>query len=395
MTGWVRRFLLGLCATLPFGVAAMPLCDSTEQRQAFYKALEPWQKSLEQKRFAEADKHFNALIADTAAGKMNDQELHRWFEVFYKWNPGREPLHEDWIRQFPNSAAAYLAAAYHYEARGWNSRGGEYSSKTSDSQFQAMGQEFRKAFENLTRAEGLMARPTLAAAMRMWMMAAAGDRRNQVRDIYRSAIKSFPETVQVRVIWVTLSHPKWGGSIDQLKDVVGDARSLNANDRRYIEYLVNEELGHAYRDADEPKRAAEYYGKAIPMCPGLDGALTADLKMHQAQKNYEAIIPLATTYIERYPRGNWGWAMRGWAHVERKEYDRAAYDYERGALYGSSYAQEGLAWLTEWGHGGVKQDYGKAIELYEIAAANGSPTAAQKAEKIRKGIGVKRATAGK
>jgi len=106
-------------------------------------------------------------------------------------------------------------------------------------------------------------------------------------------------------------------------------------------------------------------------------------------KNYEAIIPLATLYIERYPRNNWGWSMRGWAHIERKEYDAAASDYKMGAQYNSSYAQEGLAWLTEWGYGGMKQDYRKAIELYEIAAANGSTTAGAKAERVRQGIGLK------
>ena len=379
----------GLLLLWSLGAAALPLCDSTEKRLAFYKAMDPWQRALEEKRFADVDKQFNTLIADTAAGKMTDQELERWFEIFRKYNPGREPLHEDWIRQFPNSAAAHLAAANYYEARGWNARGGEYSSKTSDAQFQAMGLEFRKAFESLSKAENLMARPSLAAAMRMWMTAANGDRKNQVADIYRSAIKSFPETLQVRVIWKNLSHPKWGGSVAQLKEIVGDAKSLGKDDRRYIEYLVYEELGSTYRDQEDFDRAAEWYGKAIPLCPGLDGALTADLKMHQSRKNYEAIIPLATAYIERYPRNNWGWAMRGWAHVERKEYPQAAYDYERGALYGSSYAQEGLAWLTEWGHGGIKQDYGKAIELYEIAAANGSKTAGEKAEKIRKGVGLK------
>ena len=385
------RWLAVVLAAWSFSAAALPLCDSTEKRQAFYKAMDPWQNALEQKRFAEVDKHFNALIADTAAGKMTDHELHRWFEVFYKYNPGREPLHDDWIRQFPNSAAAYLAAAYYYEARGWNARGGEYASQTSDAQFQAMGLEFRKAFENLGHAENLMARPSLAAAKRMWMMSSSREQRRKAADIYRSAMKAYPEAVQVRVVWVYMSHPKWGGSIDQLKEIVGDAKSLGKDDRRYIEYLVNEEIGSAYRDMEDFARAAEYYGKAIPLCPGLDGALTDDLKMHQAQKNYEAIVPLATTYIDRYPRNNWGWAMRGWAHIERKEYDQAARDYEKGAQYNSSYAQEGLAWLTEWGYGGLKQDYRKAIELYEIAAANGSTTAGEKAERIRQGIGLQAA----
>jgi TPR repeat protein len=109
--------------------------------------------------------------------------------------------------------------------------------------------------------------------------------------------------------------------------------------------------------------------------------------MQQERKDFAALIPLSTTYIERWPLNNWGWAMRGWAHFERKEWNDAARDYEKGAQYGSSYAQEGLAWLTEAGQGGVKQDRQRAIELYELAAANGSSSAAEMARKLRASVG--------
>jgi len=383
------RLLAVVLALWSLGAAAYPLCDSLEKYQAFNRSMDPWWKVLEEKRYADADKQFNALIKDAADGKMTDQELSRWFEIFRKWNQAREPLHEDWIRQFPNSAAAYLAAAKYYEARGWNMRGSEYAAKTSSSQFQAMGLEFRKAYEYLGRAENLMARPTLAVSMRMWMQAANGDAHNRIEDLYRSALKTFPETLQVRLTWIRLSHPKWSGNPEKLKAAMADAKGLSKDDARYIAYAIDGELGSAYWYLERFDAAAEWYGKAIPLCPGFDGALVDALKMHQERKNYEAIIPLATLYIERYPRNNWGWSMRGWAHIERKEYDAAASDYKMGAQYNSSYAQEGLAWLTEWGYGGMKQDYRKAIELYEIAAANGSTTAGAKAERVRQGIGLK------
>jgi tetratricopeptide (TPR) repeat protein len=384
----VPNLLLSLALVLAAPAYALPLCDSAEKRAAFYAEMNPWRKALEQKRFADIDRKFNALIEETRAGKLTDQELNRWFEIFRQSNTGREPLHEDWIRAYPSSAAAHLALAYYYEGRGFSARSSEFSSNVSSAQFQAMGLEFRKAFDALARAEALMARPTLPASLRIWMHGVMGDGKGgRIEDMYRSALKAYPETVQVRVMWVTFSHPKWYGSVERLKAIPGDARTLSKEDQRYIQYLVMEELGSAYQHGEDYKRAADYYASAIPLCPGLDGALTKLMKMYQARKDFEALVPASTMYIERHPRNGWGYAMRGWAHLERKEWAEAARDYEKGATFGSSYAQEGLAWLVEWGRG-VKHDYARAVELYETAAANGSTTAAAKAEKIRKATGL-------
>lgn len=383
----MRVLLLAAAVVVASHAAAHPVCDSEEKRLAFYRELTPWRKALEQKRYSDLDARYNALIEDTRAGKMNDQELHRWFDVFKQPNVGREPLHDDWIRAYPNSAAAHLALAYYYEGRGFNARSGEYASKVSPSQFQAMGLEFRKAFDALSKAEKLMARPTLPIYLRIWMQGVSGGERG-LEDMYRSALKSYPETVQIRVAWITFSHPKWFGNVGRLKEIVGEAKTLSKEDQRYIQYLVLEELGSVHQYQEDYKRAADYYASAIPLCPGLDGALTKSMRMYRDRKDFDALIPASTVHIERYPRNGWGYSMRGWAHVERKEWDQAARDYEKGASFGSSYAQEGLAWLTEWGRG-VKQDYARAIELYETAAANGSSTAAAKAEKIRKTRGLR------
>jgi len=383
------RVLLAASLAAAGSAAAHVLCDSVEKRTAFNNEMNPYRKALEQKRYADLDRKLNALIEETREGKMNDQELNRWFELFRKPSVGLEPLHEDWIRAYPRSAAAHLAQAYYYEGRGFNARSSEYSSNVSPAQFEAMGLEFRKAFDSLRKAEALMARPTLPAAKAIWMHGVTGDGKGKrIEDMYRSAIKTWPETVEIRVRWVIFSHPKWYGSIERLKEIPGEARTLSKEDQRYIQYLVFQELGSAYQMSEDYKKAAEYYASAIPLCPGLDNALTKAMQMYRDRNDFDALIPASTTYIERNPGAGWGYEMRGWAHTKRKEWSEAARDYEKGAKFGSRYSQEGLAWLVEWGHG-VKQDYARAIELYETAAANGSSTAAAKAEKIRKGTGLK------
>jgi tetratricopeptide (TPR) repeat protein len=224
--------------------------------------------------------------------------------------------------------------------------------------------------------------------MRISMMTASGDPHGRARDIYQSAIKSYPETLQVRVEWISRSHPKWEGSVKQLEAVIDEAKTLpKKDDLRYISYLVYEEIGSAYEYADNRKRAAASYAKAIPLCPGLDQSLTRLISLQQDAKDHDALVPAVDQYIERYPRSGWAYAVRGWSFQQRNKWPEAVRDYEKSSQLGNAAGYEGLAWLTEWGYG-VKHDYRRAIELYEIAAENGSKTAKQKADNIRKGAGI-------
>lgn len=382
----MRRAALAAAVLLSAPAAhALVLCDSMEQRSAFFRSLDPWRNALTAKRYEDLDRHYNQLIAETAAGRMTDQELHRWFELFSRANAGREPLHEDWIRAYPKSAAARLAIAYYYTAVGWNSRGTAYASETSNAQFQAMGESFRRSFQALPAAEALMEKPSLVAALKLDMLGAVADK-DRLSEAYRDALKRFPDSLEVRVTWINYSVPKWGGSVEQVEKSIPDAKPLTAPDRRYIEYLVNQHLGASYRQED-PERAIGYYQKAIPMCPGLEGALTQMIHLLKDRKDFAKLVPALDTYIDRFPRSGWAYSMRAWTYVERKDWPPAYRDYEKAASLGHSEGYEGLAWMTEWGYG-TKSDYRKAIDLYETAAANGSKTAREKADKIRKAAGI-------
>lgn len=390
MGNWVPNVFTALALLLLAPAAvAMPLCTTMENTTVFYRGITPWKSALQEKRYADLDGHYNALLDDYAAGRLNDQLLNRWFEVFWVGNTAREPLHQDWIRQFPNSGAAHLAAAYYYVGRGNSARGGEYTSKTSEGQFQAMGEEYQKAYAALEKAETRIRKPSLVTAMRIWMLGNTGDPSGKrLAELYTEGLKRFPDSLQIRVHWVTMSHPKWYGSVPQLQAAASEARKLPADDRRYIEYLVTQELGSMYQMKDDKKSAAEHYEKAIKMCPGLDGALKKLVTMLRDDRNFDALLPALVTYLEYYPRSGWAYATRGWVHSQRKDWNAAAKDYEKSMNLGTAEGYEGLAWLTEWGYG-VKQDYAKAIDLYETAAANGSRTAGIKADKIRKATGIK------
>src|SRR4030095_8633592 len=113
--------------------------------------------------------------------------------------PWSQPLMTEWARLHPRSPAAHLALANYYLAVGFAARGQEFASKTSEAQFRAMGEAFRSAFQELDIADKYLKKPTLSISMRIWLGAASGSMRSSPTELYKKAIKDFPDTMQVRI----------------------------------------------------------------------------------------------------------------------------------------------------------------------------------------------------
>jgi TPR repeat protein len=381
-------------AAIPGRAGAFELCDDPSKREAFYAKVRPWEATFAAKRYDELDKHFNGLLKALDGGTESDAMVQRAFSLFQSLKPGNEPLHVEWVRKFPKSRAAHLAMAYYYENLGWGARGDEFAGKTSREQFAAMEAYFRQAITELDAADAL-GKTTLTAAKRIGMARAGSALRLDATQLYRDAIKADPRTLEVRIRYINASVPKWGGSMRQLASIVDDAKTLPPSDRRYIEYLVYQEMANTYScdsnltpECGQFAKAAEYYEKSIPLCPGLDNALRNAVGHYARQKDDPNVMRTATLLIERSPRNGWARAMRGRSYIRQQKYKEAFDDYRAGADLGSGEAFEGLAWLYATGQG-TPQDNRKAIDLYTSAANLGVKGAREKADLIRAGSGLK------
>jgi tetratricopeptide (TPR) repeat protein len=321
--------------------------------------------------------------------------VQREFALFYNARPGNEPLHVEWLRRYPKSRAAHLALANHYEARGFAARGVDFAGKTSQEQFGAMEQLLRQALSEFDAADALGPKTSLAAAHRISIARTSRVFGLDASRLYRDVIKSYPNTLQARIEFIQASAPKWGGSIRQLLSIIDDAKPLGAADKRYVEYLVYEEIGNTYActtdltpECGTGKQAAEFYEKSIPLCPGLTNALRLAVVQYTRMKDIPNVMRTSSLLLEREPRNGWARAQRARGYVISGKYKEAFDDYRAGADLGSAEAFDGLAWLYEWGRG-VPQDLHKSIDLYMTAANLGMDGARERADKVRAGTGLK------
>lgn len=368
---------------------AFVYCDDPARWTDLRKAQKVRREAMVERRFAEIDQHFSAILAAYERGDISDAEVDIEFDFFSTPRAQDEPLHAEWIGAFPKSRAARLAHAYYWSQRGYASRGGDLAAKTSAVQFAAMEHAFKKAWAELDAAEGLAKTPLPEWAARLQILRATGSgTRDMASPIYRKAIATQPRTLHVRIAYARISAPQWGGSFEKLAAIRDDARSLAADDRRFVQSRVNFEIARAYHFRDEVKPAAEAYERALQGCPAYGGPDEELIRIYQDAKDYPALARVTTWLVERYPNYARAYASRAWAHQNMKKNDEAFRDYERAAQLGFGAAFEYLAYMTEWGRG-TKQDYRKAIDLYMIAHSKGVKGAKEKADKIRAGLGIR------
>jgi hypothetical protein len=353
---------------------AFELCDDHGKLEDFRIRQVPWEKAFEEKRFDELDRHLNRLMTAQEAGTISDAEAKRAFAIFESSRPGREPLHLEWLRGHPRSPAALLAIAYHYMQR-WSASGNEVDMRDSIRAFDFAAERSKS--------------PTLAIAGKIRI--ASDSRGGAGLDpaiLYRKAIEQYPGTLEVRIEFIRASNPKRGGTLNQLNAITADARRLPVPDQRYVEYLVYQEMAAAMEDAKDDMRAAEFYEKSIPLCPGLDKSLTQVAGVYKRLKRYDVLVPAMTAYIARNPRVGWGYTTRGLANRELGKHAEAFADYDHAVQLGDAAALGSLAWFFETGTA-VPRDKRKALELYEVAASRDVDGAREKADKLRALLGAK------
>jgi hypothetical protein len=386
----IRAFFLLAIAIAAVPALAFVHCDSAEKSLESWRNAEPWRKALAEKKVAELEKIFGGVLTAYAQDKITDADVNWDFGMFGTSRAANEPIHAEWVKAYPKSEAAHLAQAIYHISRAWAARGTDFSDKTAQTQFAAMEASFEKAWRALDAAEALSKRPTIESARRLEILKAFGSRADEEgADIYRKALKRDPKAVQLRVYYIRSNAPRWGGSLQKMAQIGEEAKTLNPDDRRWVEYNVNLHTGADYDLRKDDKRAAEYLERAMPMCPGQSGAAADAMHLYIRTKNYPALIAASTRYIALEPGEGWGWSTRAWAYTNSNKLYEAFKDYERGTQLGYGHSFAGLAWFYEGARGGATQDFRKAIDLYMIAYEKGVTDAKEKADKIRAGTGLK------
>ena len=267
---WIPLLLALLWTSISSPVHSQDFCLNASKADALQVEIKKWDNALRDQRYADLDQHLNGLATAYESGQQDDDTVERWFRIFRKESPALEPLHLEWIKRYPNSFAAHMAAAEYYGSVAHAKRGSEYAKDTSETQFKAMADSYEKALSFLDRAENLAKKPILVIASRINIMRSIGDRADVVK-LYEKGERFDPRNIRVKAAFISSSSPKWGGSIGDLEKILSSTRAskLPTGTKTFIEYLV------VYEFADDVWRDKRYedainlYERANRLCPAV------------------------------------------------------------------------------------------------------------------------------
>jgi tetratricopeptide (TPR) repeat protein len=148
---------------------------------------------------------------------------------------------ERWVAQAPDSAYANAALGQAYASAGWEARGGLMAAKTSEQQFAEMTRLFKLAVPAYAKALQLNPRLSVACAGLIHIGKQSSDEIQQAA--LSHCLQVDPDSYYVVRALVSVSEPRWHGTMDTLRQAVAYAQArvdrspaLGAFLGRYVGY---------------------------------------------------------------------------------------------------------------------------------------------------------------
>ena len=295
-------------------------------------------------QFDVLDQRFSTVQQAYEEGRITDEELVVPFRAFYATDASLESHYEAWISHSPKSYVAHLARGIYYKFVGLESRGHEFFAKTSPEQIQGMEAAFEKGRAEFAVSLDLSPRPQLTYLHSMDLAAADGTAEEK-RSLLDHSIAIDPQVFMTRLKYMSYLLPRWGGSVEEMKDFLRDCRKagLSREHLKTLESLIAEEQGVAAEQEGNPKRAARAYKKAAKLdakrgcrpCGPINEAAEALMRA----KSYKAAIPLYSQVLASDPKFAIALVGRGYCEWRLVQWPAAIKDLTAAADLGNAWAQ--------------------------------------------------------
>jgi TPR repeat protein len=330
---------------------------------------------LKEKHYAALEDELQSRQLQIQRGEVSDELLRLDFESAFDSDPAIEPLLTEWISSYPHSYVARTARAFHYVAAAYSKRGTEFVSATSEEQFNAMEQQFKKASLDLNKALLLSEKPTLAYAEQI-SLARASCNYGTVAQVLRAANKKCPKSLAIKVAGAFALNPKWGGSFEELDQLVAfaEAAGMDVKEIAVLKYRIEIEKGNYFEVVTKQKsRAATHYRSAGELCEAYLPWENA-IRTSYSIDDWANVIVAADRLLKLNPKNSDTIQRRGWAYENTKQMALAVKDYKTAAEMGNPWAQNKLGWIL-WQGTDLPKDVARAKKLFEQAAAQGNKNA--------------------
>ena len=268
-----------------------------------------------------------------------------------------------WKRASPSSAFAYAASGWAYVAMAAKARGVAFIRDTPQENIDAMNRLLSQADSDLQRAIALNSKVTPAyVAMLTAGSLSLGDA--YIRNVAKRGLAASPDDYAIYGLLSHAAEPKWGGSLQAMKQVAGAAQ-LHAKDNPLLTLLLSAEpaveydvcncelsaqwaaypvvfdnvsstalllnAGSAAGHAGHADLAAIYFSEALRFVP--KNSMAHIRRSYALTSLGEAPWALeeANQQISESPQSAWGYSMRGYAYKWTGDYTHAAPDLEKAA----------------------------------------------------------------
>ena len=281
----------GAAATQPTVAAGRPARPEAGKLQALLAAG----------NFAQLERELAAYQDAYRRGVIGDDEAAKAFTALVTGEADLKPLYDKWVADLPRSYVARVARGYYLTRLGYQARGPNYASKTSQMQFDEMRAHFKVAMADLEASLQLDAKPVLGFGTMIWISQSAGGGTPAAR-LLEQAIAIDPRVYTARASYLASLRPQWGGSLERMQAALDSWKG--SLERAQVERLALMLEDAKWQTALEPAALlvnAKRYQEAIAV---YDRAL--------AQQ------PVARAY-----------SMRGFSHAQLGDHAKAIADYDR------------------------------------------------------------------
>lgn len=357
------------------GSESIRVCDDLDADSETAALRKDLLALLYDKKYPALEDMLNERHARMLKGEFSDRTLDRLTNFVNNANPALEPLLDEWVRSTQGSFMALLVRGKYHASAGWKKRGTGFRDQTSQDQFDAMGESFKKAWSDFVASAKKQPYSVLPYPELMQISSAVGNS-GEVHDILQRANGVAAQNLIARLMAVRRLSPRWGGSFEEIDKILAQSKEakLNAADARRLEYAVLWVKAAHLKDIEKrPIEALPYYTQAAKLCDSY--AAWAEVSgIHQTREDWPQVEASTTEYMRLRPDTAWAYNRRGWALEKQGRMKEAIADYARAADQGNDYAQNKLGYLYMTGNG-LPKDLVKARVLFEKANAQGNKSA--------------------
>lgn len=185
---------------------------------------------LHHDRYDDLNRYFDEVMRAVATEPKKELWETAIGHAFWTADPALEPKLDAWVEHSPQRFGPYLARGDFYAARGYSQRGAATLGDTTRGQIAAMTHSLGRARADFERA--LELEPRSIAARAGLIHVSQPDGGAGAPALLAAALEVCPTCLSVRVVAMHAMRPRWGGSLDAMRQIANDAqRHVSENAR--------------------------------------------------------------------------------------------------------------------------------------------------------------------